>query len=259
MIVVSGIVATLLVSMVLHEFAHGVAMRRHGVRLDRAGLGIPLPPMLIIDTKRRFGFDLTVSPWLVMAYVEPSEKDQKTFDALPYRAKAWCYNAGIVANILVGLVAQAGAWMLAGRFQAAAVCLMLAAATWVGRKVLAGYVLPAVAAPALALTVFALILSWSSGSTGMGFSGLGELAPHTAGVGEWLGFLSMISFALALLNMLPLGGLDNGRVVQLWLQRWNVSPRLITAYERVGLAFVGLSLLGAVASDGWAAISALIN
>jgi membrane-associated protease RseP (regulator of RpoE activity) len=246
------LIVTLLLCLTVHEAAHALVMRNLDAPINRAGLGMPFPPTLRIAT--RWGFDFTLSPWLVGAYVDTTDEGHEHLDGLPYRQRAWYLNVGIVANLLLGFAAVAAGQAVNGKLVSAAVFAGLAVGIWFARRVIAAYVLPAAAVFALAFLVFGMAASWSAGETGMGFAGMPALVPSDRS--ELLAFVGAISLALAVLNMLPLHGLDNGKVVGIVLARW-LPGWAVRVYQYTGVALVFAMLVGSVVSDLWAAAGAL--
>lgn len=86
-------------SLAVHEFGHYVAARSIGVNVTEAGLGLPIPPYLEIKAPRITTTKLTLSPWLLGAYVIPSEDE---FAAAPLVKRIWVYLAGVLFNRLGG-------------------------------------------------------------------------------------------------------------------------------------------------------------
>jgi len=253
---VATLIASLLIVLTVHEAAHALALRTFGVPISHAGIGLPFPPVWKLPARDRMPFTLTFSPWLLGAYVQADSRHEKRIDALPYRDKAWYMNAGVVANLILGFAAMAVASAVNGRLPRAALLAGLALTCWLARRILAAYVLPAASVPAVILVGWALALSWAGGETGAGFVGLVDLVP-TDLVGV-VAFVGVVSVSVALLNALPLYGLDNGKVVDLLLSRW-LGERSVSVYRTTGLVLVAASLLLAVGSDVWAAFAAIAN
>lgn len=251
-------VTALLVAFVIHEAAHALVVRKLGVPISEAGLGLPIPPQARIR-HRRIPFDLMVSPWLLGAYVRPHPDHQHTLDELPYRPRAWYLNAGIVVNLVAWMALWAAAYALEGRALPAVGYLTAAAAVWAARHLVAAYLLPALALPVLALTVFSLTLSWHKGETGFGFAGALDAAPAAgSSIATIIAFFGSINLIVALFNTLPLFGLDNGRTVSMIVQRW-AGPRVNTAYQVTGACLLLLSVVLAVGTDLWVAAKSLIG
>lgn len=242
---IGSLALILIASVAIHEAAHAVAMRSFGVPVVRSGLGVPLPPRLSFTAQ---GVQWTLTPWLVAAYVEPSQEGRRQLESLSYRDMAWYANAGIVANLLLALGASAFITPLG---TANVVSAGLAICVWLFRRQVAAYVIPALAVPAIGLLVVALARSWSHGESGVGFAGLVEFAPT-----NWTTFLDavvILNFSLAMINILPMYPADNGRVVDR-LVTSSLGQRASVAFRYVGLTLVVVSLIGAVASDLYALI-----
>lgn len=256
---ITALVLILLAAIAIHELAHAIAMRNEGVKIDAAGLGLPIQPMLRIPT--RWGITLTLSPWLVGAYVSTTDADNRKIEQLPYKRQAWILNAGILANLTTAAACITVITALNGAWYKAALSAAVTAAIWHYRKGLAAYVVPFGAIPALGAVIYGLIDSWSQGQTGLGLAGIGVFAPQVAGtpitvLKELAIITAVLSLALAVMNMIPIYGLDNGRVVELAMR--NRLPRwAIRAYEVAGVALIIMMLVGAIASDLWSLIKAV--
>lgn len=246
------LVIALLVAVLIHEYAHYRAFKADGIRIVAAGLGLPFPPVLKVRLR---GVTWTLSPWLAGAYVQPSAEDSERVEAsAPYGRLAWWYGAGVTVNVCTGLaalsVATFGSWVRCAVFAG------LAVACWAWRHQVASIIQPALALPALVLTVPGLIISLSHGEGGIGLAGLGAMAPDALTVQSMAETFGIISISFAIVNLLPVYPTDNARTVNLLIQRWwgdTVSRR----FEQVGRVVVAVMLVGWVLSDGWAVFSAV--
>ena len=247
------VILSLLVSLVLHEYAHYRAMRADGIRIESAGLGFAFPPTLRIKAR---GIEWTLSPWLLGAYVTPSKADLKrTQDSLPYRRLAWHYGAGVTVNLAMGLAATA-AGLAASRPAAAVILAALAVSCWVFRYAVAAYVQPALALPVVAFTFLAIGQAWARGESGFGLAGIQHIGPAHLTLPTALGTFGTISLALGLLNLLPWFPMDNGRTVD-WLIRHWWGAKASSRFQAAGAVLVVASLVASVLSDGWALVTAV--
>lgn len=235
----------LLVGLAVHEAAHALVMRKLGVRVVEAGLGLPIWPVLRI---RRNGFTWTVSPWLLGAYVKPADDDQDKLEALPYRDASWYLNAGVVANLLLAAGLYA---VTAETIRRAVIAGSLASVVWLARRWIAAAILPALAIPALVFIGYALAYSWSHGSSGVGYAGLLDIAPHDP-IGA-ARFVASMSLSLAVLNTIPVFPLDNAKVVNRLIHQW-VGCRTARTFQSVGQVLIAVTIAAAVTSDVYAAI-----
>lgn len=244
------IAVSVLIALAAHEAAHAVVMHRLGVRINQAGLGLPLSPVLTIPPRGRRTFALTLSPWLVAAYVHPHPDDHKKLEQLPYRDQAWAYNAGIVVNLTLGLAVGGVMRLVLDGTVRGLVMLGLAAAVWFGQRLVCAYVLPALAVPVLVWVGYLLAQTWSQGETGAGFSSMGGLLePGVAGA---VGMFAALNLSIGVMNMLPLMPLDNSKVLEMVLRQWmRMRGRALTAYRTSGaIAMLGLLLLS-FGTDAW--------
>lgn len=256
MMTAAVLAAALLTAALIHEAAHALALRKLGIPISEAGLGLPFPPKATFKP-RRLPFALTFSPWLVGAYVMPHPDHHKEIDNLPYRKRAWFLNAGVISNIIAGLVFWAIGFAITGELAAFTVAAILASAVWFARKPIAAFLLPVLSVPLLIWTGSLIGQSWSQGESGFGFAAMTDAVPQASAV-RYLAFFGTLNFAIAAMNTLPLFGLDNGKVVADILRRW-IGDRATRVYEYAGLALVGLSVVAALASDLWAGAVALFT
>lgn len=244
---IAVVILTLLGAVTIHEAGHALVMRRLGIPVVEAGLGLPLPPTLLRFTAGGITWKLT--PWLLGAYVSPGNKGAQRITALPFRDEASIDNAGIVVNLVAGFGFAA---IGSGLSWKAGVWAALAAAVVIWRRVIAAYVLPALALPMLVFVTWSLARLWVQGQSGLGLAGLGEFTPHS--FSAWLALVTDFNLSLAFLNMLPLFPLDNAKVCQTFITRW-AGKRATTWYQMAGAAVVLLMMAGAVVSDVWTVVT----
>lgn len=245
------VVGALLLGLVVHELGHAAVMRRFGAPVVAAGLGLPLFPVLRVTV--RPGFQLTLSPWLVGAYVTTDAPGRGRLQALPYRDEAWYLNAGVVSNLAFGFALWGVADLAEGSLRRVAIHGACGLTVVLGRRWIAAYLLPAIAVPVLALVVYAQIraVTEAHSMTGLGMIGLVDLVPG-AGV-EVVAFFGTVSMALGLLNTAPLFPLDNGRVVARILTQW-WGAWVATAFQLAGTGLVLIALVTGLVSDVLAVI-----
>jgi membrane-associated protease RseP (regulator of RpoE activity) len=246
----------LLAALVIHEAAHALALRRQGIAIVEAGLGLPFFPRVKFRIPG-VPFDISLSIWLVGAYVKPDPTREKDINAMPYREHAWFLNAGVISNLITAATAISFVLAWTGHLGKALIALVVAILLWEFRKFVASVLLPLASIPAMIWLVYILISAWTSGHTGLGMAGI-QNVDVPSGLANVLFMFGVLNFFLAALNTVPLHGIDNGRVVALLLRRWKVPTRWVTVYEISGYAAVGSLMLVAIGSDLWAAGTALI-
>lgn len=236
-------VCLLLVSIGLHEAGHAIAMREYGIRVARAGLGFPIRPMIKLRPTVRRPFTLTLSPWLLGAYVEPHDEDTDRLDQLPYRKAAWIFGAGITINWVLGAGLLAASAMLHGRYILASASVAVALLIWLCRRQFAAYVLPGLSFAALAIALYGLATTPST--TPQGVVGWAEmLTVHS--MSGLIGVIGVANIGLAVLNSLPFFPFDGG---QIWVKILTnaAGRRAATVFQAVGAAvtfmFLGYALL----------------
>lgn len=236
----------LLVQVVLHEAGHMYAMRKAGVRVVEAGLGLMgLPPKLTVTD--RTGFRWTLSPWLLGAYVKPHDDDWSKIENGPYKSAAWQFNAGIVVNLGLGCAGLAAGHALQGHLVIAAGWALGAVLTAAFPKAIAAYAIPAAGPLALALFLWVFARAVNAGEV-VGITGLAQAAPASLSLPVALRLFGALGLAIALLNAVPLVPTDNGRVWDRLLHGW-FGHRTARVFQTVGISLMGAIIVYAVLTD----------
>jgi membrane-associated protease RseP (regulator of RpoE activity) len=191
-----------------HEAAHALALRKLGYQIVEAGLGLPFPPQLTLQPSKRVPFKLTLSPWLLGAYVSPDQKQQKEIEALPYQDIAWYSGAGVVANFLIGGVMWGFIDIYESHWLKAAIVILSTIGLWFGRRQFTAYILPVLAIPLLFL--FGHALATTVGQP-QGIIGLGAEMVMPSWYAAFT-FAFSLTMALGILNLLPIFPFDGGRI-----------------------------------------------
>lgn len=232
-------------AIVTHEAAHGVALRQAGFGIDEVAIGIPAFPRLVLPPSPRRPFRLTISPWLVWAYVKPA-CEMEELEALPYRQGTWFYGAGIAVNLVEGLALAAAAHAAAGTWIPAAWYAAAAVVVWVFRRQVVMFAVPVAGLAGMAVVFWELARDLQTGQSG-GVAGIwtillvrGPVAALYAG--------AIVALSLALLNMIPLMPLDGGRIAVAAVRRV-FGDRGARVFARAGLIGVAVLFAAAFASD----------
>jgi hypothetical protein len=193
MSIAAVVVASFAVSAIVNEAVRALVLRRAGVPIVRAGLGLPVPPVwTVLPARGQRTAELTLSPWLIDAYVQIPEDD---LGRRPYRERTWLANAGGVANALLGSAALGFYYALTGLWPWAGAAAAMTAVCWFARRAVAAYGRLVV----VVLWAAAYIVAASSSTTGAvsNSSSLQELAPHsTVDALQWFGALSIATVLL---------------------------------------------------------------
>jgi membrane-associated protease RseP (regulator of RpoE activity) len=183
-------------SLAVHELGHYVAVRSIGVTVTEAGLGLPIPPYLEVKAPRITTTKLTLSPWLLGAYVVPAEEE---FAAAPLLKRIWVYLAGVLFNFLLA-------------------CAAFVSMSWLMYGVRLSVIFEAMQA---VVTLLGIIVS------AVRFKDLGSIVGAVAGANDiqtigtnlppaletWFTLLILINCSLIVFNLFPIPSLDGGQVV----------------------------------------------
>lgn len=235
-----------LASLVVHEAGHALALRKLGIPISSAGLGLMIPPML---RWRRSTFDVTLSPWLLGAYVLPDRRYEAKLEALSYRDSAWYSGAGIIANLILAGVFGTTAATVDGHLQSATTVGAATVAIWVFRRFIAAALLVPIGIAAAVLTVQGILLAARTGAS-VGIVGTAQFIGGASSLHAALITVAVLNAAIALFNSIPLFPLDGGRIADALVRKvWGVRPAAVI--QNVGVGLMLLVTLYAVGTDAW--------
>lgn len=217
-------IVLLLLALTVHELSHGIIMRKYGIVVPEAGLGLPLPYLPSISIRVSPNFTFKIHPFLIGAYVRPAEEAQ--IEKLPYREKAHIYGAGIIANFIMGFL-MIMPWMIVkliihpeARVTNLLILILLVFLTFVlwrfGGKISA-YVFPFLG------VVMVSYLIWSMITIGVKENIMGPIGLFKMGLGlvslyQATMWGAQVSIGFAMFNLLPLIPLDGGRIAMGFLE-----------------------------------------
>ncbi|MGH3761700.1 M50 family metallopeptidase [Actinophytocola sp.] len=231
----------------VHEAAHALALRRHGIPISEAGLGLPFAPRLRFQPTPRRPFVLSVSIWLVGAYIIPDEAHAKQLAAFPYRDKSWFFGAGIVANAVIGTGLVAVLQAMQASPVSAAVWAAVTVVLWVGRRLFVAYMVPALAIPLVVFVGWSLMSSVGEPTGMVGVATSLDVSSALAAVK----IVAIASLGLAILNMAPIYPLDGGKICGELVRRWTKGNGE-RVFQNIGFAVVvGLVFYSIISDVGW--------
>lgn len=209
-------VTLVLLTLVAHETAHALVLRKLGFRIVEAGLGLPFPPRIVLPATKRIPFRLSLSPWLICAYVTPDPEQREAIDALPYTDIAWYSGAGVIVNLVTGGGFLAVLNAVNGRWFTCAVCVVVTVVVWLARRHVAAYVLPIMGLPVVVWLGYSLIqdVGTPEGPVGLAVA----LVSPTLYQAIIIGGLA-VSLGLGVVNMIPIYPFDGGRIMDAALSR----------------------------------------
>jgi membrane-associated protease RseP (regulator of RpoE activity) len=260
----------ILFAVLVHEIGHLIAMRKCGVWVNELGIGLPVGPRIgwTFNSKKYSGKTFRVScyPLLLLgAFVRP--EDEKSIAQLSYHDQAFIYGAGVIANLvcivlgfallamfalehplrmmnfpLIGKMAVTHALIWGGLFSGGFIL-------WFARPI-TQYLFP-ISAVAILVWIITLLLPMSFGvfvENSGGIVAIAQLGKNFSGSAIALtSYGILISYLLAVTNLLPIYPLDGGRIVKLLGEKF--FPRIWSVCEKAGVAFFVFLIFFALYGD----------
>lgn len=237
----------IIVSIMLHELGHALAMHKKGIKFDRIGLGIPIKalPHFKFKLKRLPDVVFELHLLIVGAFVSITPEGQKKFKEIPHKDQALILGGGIVANLLF-----AGIMLLLVFFTSERpfldvitgtpflICAGVMLFLIFGHNFFCKYLLLPVGLLMLGAVIWCVAQDPFKAVVGpVGLAGMvGKFSIDFKGAVVIAG---LISLALGLTNALPFYPLDGGQLLSLLLGRWTKNPKVSETYNKIsGLAFL---------------------
>ena len=256
-------VVAIVLHLILHEAAHGFAMKHRGVRLAEASIGIG--PAIYRWHSRRLDCPAHLRLVPVMGYVQPADGEAERLEKQSYRDQTACYGAGIIVNLILAFAAYAamGIWIAgAGNVSLGlwhtAIGSGLALLFWFGRGWIMAYVLPLIGVLTLALIVFSLIeiggravggpITTATTSPVTGEHTIAAVAGVPIGF-QLLAALVLVGLGLATFNALPLFILDGGRIADAALRRFCHNQKAVKYWRVISGCLAGGLIVFALGGD----------
>lgn len=233
-----------LISAAIHEFGHGYVMRKKGIPLKEAGLGFSIKGLPSYK-KKIFGLPITLNLLLLGAYVEPTRNGEKRISKLSIRNQAHIDGAGVLGNIIFGLILL----LIAVLFFSSSKMLLLktlciiipAVALWYWQEVFCLYILPILGV----LMAWLLAFNFATGTESLvGPIGIAASAKSygISNLKEVFIFAASCSLGIGLFNALPIPPLDGGRIAKLIVKQSSFK-KAWPVYSLMGTLFlIGLTI-----------------
>ncbi len=217
-------IVLLLLAMVVHELSHGMIMRKYGIKVPEAGLGLPIAGLPHLAIRVSPAFTFKIHPFLLGAYVRPV--GEARIEKLSYQKKAHIYGAGVIANFIMGFL-MTMPWLIvkiakrpetwAATLPVLLALMLLTFLLWRFAKKTSAYVFPFLG------VVMTGYLVWSIFSAGvkeslMGPVGLVTMALGFASFNQVMMWGALISIGFAMMNLMPFLPLDGGRIMTGFLE-----------------------------------------
>ncbi|MEK7630239.1 MAG: site-2 protease family protein [Patescibacteria group bacterium] len=235
----------LLFTIIFHETAHWLAMRRLDIEIEEVGIGYPVK--FLPSWKFKIGKfpALVISPLLIGAYVKPTEEGERKLNNLSYKDKASIYGAGVVANLVFAAMITMIIGIFTGHLSKIGyLFIALPIVILFFRDFFCRYIIPLLGAIILFLIPAGLFLGW--------FQLIGPIETfREAGNMDWLQsltFLIVISFSLAVMNILPLTPLDGGLIAKELIKK-RIGDEYSVKISKISTAFFYCFITFVIISD----------
>lgn len=260
----------ILFAVLAHEIGHLIAMRKCGVWVNELGIGLPLGPRIgwTFTSQKYTGKTFRISCYplvLLGAFVRP--EDEKSMTQLSYHDQAFISGAGIIANLVCIVLGFALLGILIPEHPARAINFPLIGKLTITHALLWGglfsagfllwfarpitqYLFP-VCAVAILVWIINILLHMPFGvfvERSGGIVAIAQLGKNFSGSAVALTYYSiLISYLLALTNLLPIYPLDGGRIVKLLGEKF--FPRIWIVCEKAGVVFFVFLMIFALYGD----------
>jgi membrane-associated protease RseP (regulator of RpoE activity) len=232
-------------SVILHELAHGLAMRSNGIKVDAFGVGLPFPPFLRITLKGVSIYTLEITPWLVGAYVRANKEDIEKEEELSYLESSWINGSGIIVNALLGIALVGIVNTFWGDRVFTTWVIPALVAVWLSRKYLCAYLVPIISMPALLFLGWGIIRSFGEP---VGAVSMAQMITSPKSLPDALELAAVINIGLAILNTIPLSMADGGHIIAR-LIKGRVPEKFFRLYKRSGILLIFGLTVYALLSD----------
>lgn len=246
-------------SIMMHELGHAIAMYRRGVAIEEIGFGMKIPFLPKISwtfkLKKFPSILFRINPVPLGAFVKPKEQGVKYMEQLRYGDEASIYGAGIVTNLILGLVffslnhifdMEMGSSEI---MQIVAVDLFLALAVYGLRRLISLYLI----VPAGLFTIAYLIIAMGNHPFGEVFGGPASIAivahEHSRSLSEVFSIAGLVSMSIGLVNCMPIYPLDGGRIMEAFLSTIGLSEKYRDSYKIIGFGGIVLLAVFVLISD----------
>lgn len=240
----TGVAVGFLALIAGHEAGRALALRSVGIPITEAGLGLPVPPRLLLAPAGDRPFRLSLSPWLICAYVRSDDNALAALRRRSYADQAWCAGAGTAVNVIAGCGLASVISILHADWGRLIVWLAIGVATAVRPLQFAAYVMPVLSIPALGFSVWAVIDT-------EGRASVGEFLIVSTPSGALL-TVCVLSLAVALLDSIPVYPLAGGRIARLLILRWRGDRAAAVFQVATAVVVAGLVAYSLVSDVLWA-------
>lgn len=240
-------------SIIIHELAHAVEMRRNGILIKEIGLGIPIPKITFsFFDKWFFSCKISISPLIIGAFVKPFSDEEEKIDRLPYNKLAVICGAGPWINLVFGSILLMAGKIIEPDYGFKLIYFVPVAALLLSKKIFSRYfsiIIGLIAMFYLSSSITDAIFGAAKMSDTVG----GPVALTRMVSQESINFVSamviggFISISVGVFNLLPIGPLDGGRIMSALIRKYN--ERASVVYNIAGYVVFGVLIILALSND----------
>jgi membrane-associated protease RseP (regulator of RpoE activity) len=245
-------VALFLAALITHEAGHALVLRKLGIPIQAAGIGLPIPPVFRLKATVKRPFVITFSPWLLGAYVEPHKDHEDRLNKLSYRDTSWYAGVGIIVNLVTGGIFVVAYDLIEHRWSHAALFAAGTAALWLFRRFVAAYILPVAGIASLWIVISGIILSAHEHQS-VGVIGTAQMFGQASSLSSTVSLAAVMCIALGIMNVLPIYPLDGGRIADAAIREL-LNEDVAKWFRRVTGAALFFLVIYTYGSDVWTAI-----
>ena len=233
-------IVLILVVLMVHELSHRRAMIKNGIKVPEAGLGIPIKGIPSLKIRISSNLTFKIHPLLLGAYVMP--ENEEAIEKLPYDKQAEIFGAGIIGNIIMGLILTLPILILItikGNINTEIIIrliipFILIPLFWKFSRQISAYVFPFLGIPLIAFLVWS-IFAFGADETIIGPVGIVQLGLNmSTDIFQTISLAAALSLGLAITNLLPLIPLDGGRITHGWISKTKINRKFKSGFMATG-------------------------
>lgn len=279
-------IISLIALVAIHEAGHAYFMRKHGVEIKEFGIGIgPTGKQLFYIGARKIRLPflslelppIAFHPFLIGAYVLPTEAGEKHLANLPLKARLQIFGGGVYANLLLAVIIffLIQTWLVILLLQhnlmltsnlllmtILSFILVMSLVKWrYAFSILSPIVMGALTIGFLWFIFFVPKVAESLvGQSGATESLVGPIGIISMGVNatantnplaviELVVLIFAITLSLGLTNSLPVPPLDGGHIIKAIMERFRVPSKVITVYGWAGFGLFVTFIIFVIGND----------
>ncbi|MFH1866891.1 MAG: M50 family metallopeptidase [Patescibacteria group bacterium] len=249
-------VVLVIISLILHELAHAKAMHKAGIKLELISIGIPCPLKIRFYLPKLWGgVWLQFTPLLIMAYVKPTQGGMLKLINLDYKQTADIAGAGPLTNIIFAAILlligrliyeEQNLWLVIWSVPTL-VLVSIPIIFFSGRQIISRFVLLPLGIAATIFLIWGLITTPLETVTGP--VEIWGIISQSTNLGSAMINAGLISLSIALFNILPIGSLDGGKIIEAIMRRLSKRKMVYGVYQSATIWLFLALIIFAIISD----------